>query len=379
MGCHDVAVVGAGPAGSMAATMLAQGGMSVVLLEKQTMPRHKVCGGGIVHRARTMLAEDMAPVVRSECHNAMLAANGMAFRTFRTQPIVSMVMRSEFDQWLCEQACAAGVHLRQDFTVEQADFNKHDICLKSATYDVRARVVIAADGAGSMMARLAGWPAHDWLAAAVECELDVSAADYRYFEDTARFDFDLPIRGYGWVFPKGDHLGIGLGVFGARGRGIRLKQALADYLAMLGLKAPANISMHGYVIPLRPRRGGFVRRRVFLLGDAAGLADPLSAEGISAALGSAGMVADALIRGQLDVSRSRLYYEHDLADGLLPELAAARRLARFFYASRAARGWLLQREGDRICEKVTDIFMGETRYQDYMAAFRRRLSATRLR
>ena len=376
---YDVAVVGAGPAGAVAAARLAQGGMSVVLLEKKTLPRHKVCGGGVVYRARAMLPEDMAEVVRSECYSAVLAANGMTFRTSRARPIVSMVMRSEFDHWLCERACRAGARLKPEFAVDGAAFFDDYICLQSRGREVRARVVIAADGAGSMMARLAGWPVHDWLAAALECELDVSAADYARFADAARFDFDLPLRGYGWVFPKGNHLGVGVGLFGARGGGVRLKQVLADYLARLGLPSPATMQVHGYVIPLRPRRGGFVRRRVFLLGDAAGLADPLSAEGISAAMSSADMLAEALLRGQADISRSRMYYEHNLGGGLLPELAAARRLARFFYASRTARGWLLQRDGERVCEKVTDIFMGESRYQDYMAAFRRRISAARWR
>lgn len=363
----------------MAAHALASHGVRVLLVDKAIMPRSKVCGGGLVWRGRRLLADgpgDPAVVVRSECHRAELTLGDrqLVFRAERKQPIVSMVMRSEFDAWLVDRAEQAGAEVRMGTPVERVGFERHHVLLASGADRIRTSFVIAADGASGIMARSAGFPPIRRLAAALECAWPASKQEYARFDGAARFDFGWPARGYGWVFPKGDHLGIGVGLFGGGSARVALKRVLTAYARWLGLGRPDDLVVHGYVIPLSPRDGGFVRHRVLLAGDAAGLADPLSAEGITAAMESGRLAARALVDGGADAACVARIYAAQLQHELLPDLAAARRLASLFYASTYMRRWLMNRYGARLTDRVTDIFMGEARYRDYASRFWARMT-----
>jgi geranylgeranyl reductase family protein len=376
---YDVVVVGSGPAGTSAARVLAMHGLSVAMLEKERLPRHKVCGGGIVYRARDMLDVDIAPVVRSECRKVSMTLinSGASYTVSREVPIISMVMRADFDALLANKAGDAGAELLAGCHVDAADFHDDGVVLQTSRGAIRAGFVIAADGANSIMARLAGWKRLDRLAPAIECEFEVPASDYARLSDGARFDFDMPANGYGWVFPKGDHLGVGIGGFGGGSGKVNLKRCLNEYLQWLRLPLPEPEQLSGYVIPLLPRQDGFVCKRVFLTGDAAGLADPISAEGISNAIHTGMMAAKSIVDGEMDEKRSADLYEAAMARELLPELAAGRKLARIFYASQAIRAWLMRQHGERMVGEVTRVIMGERRYTDYAEAFLNKLKLWR--
>jgi geranylgeranyl reductase family protein len=370
MTMYDVAVVGCGPAGTTAASDLARHGLKVALIDKETLPRYKVCGGGVVFRAREMLGVDISSVVESECHSARLTLlnSGISSEASSDEPIVSMVMRSKFDQLLAEYAQQAGAELITGFFIQSAEFNDHHVYLKGDGCEIKARYVIAADGANSIMARLAGWKETRRMAPAVECELKVSADVASRFEGVARFDFDMPPNGYGWVFPKGNHLSVGLGGFGF-GRERSLKTIFHDYLKKLEINLPADAETHGYVVPISPRTDGFVRNRVFLVGDAAGVADPVSAEGISFAIRSGQIAASTLVDAQLDEPGAAALYESRLADEVLIELAAGRKLAMLLYASEQARIWMMSHYGENMARAITDVYLGKRTYHGAADSF----------
>jgi geranylgeranyl reductase family protein len=364
---YDVAVVGGGPAGACAAFTLAQGGARVVLLEKAVLPRYKTCGGGVVGRALRTLPPALraavdASVLERSCHAAALhfRDEGLSFETRRERAVISMVMRDRFDAALVAAAERAGAAIRQRCAVRDIVLH-HDRCeLETADETVVARFTVAADGVTGVTARRAGWPPPRGCAPCLEAEVSVRDGDFARLAGVARFDFGVVAVGYGWVFPKRAHLSIGLAT--TRG-GANLHLALARYLDTLGLGRLERIDKHGFLIPLAPRDGGVVRGRVLLAGDAAGLADPVTGEGISAAIESGIGAARAILDGAGEPARVAAGYEHALG-GLRRELRMGRGLAHLTYQRPRLRRWIFGRSGQKLSDAVTDVMLGDTTYAD---------------
>ena len=373
----DAVIVGGGPAGAMAAIRLAGAGRRVLLIEREALPRYKPCGGGLVWRARQNLPIDITGCVEQECRRVLISYRSLEreFAVEDGQPLVSMVMRADFDRRLIEHARTLGAEILEGSDAWRLKAWRDRVELDVGGRPVRARWLIAADGAASQVARQAGWKAFRHLVPAIECELPADRKTCRRFADVARFDFDFPPDGYGWVFPKREHLSVGVGSFGTlvgRRPPESLKRTLADYLHRHDLPEPAPDQEHGYVIPVAPRPGGVTRGRVMLVGDAAGLADPVTAEGLSHALQSGVMAAEAIIAGDADDTACSRYAGR-VARDLLPELQRGRWLGRLLYGSGTLRNALLDRHGQRIAGKMVRIFRGESRYRDVRASALRML------
>jgi geranylgeranyl reductase family protein len=360
----DVAVVGAGPGGSAAALALSRGGLRVAILEKAVLPRYKTCGGGLLGRTLDLLPLDVRAVVERECFSAELHHHGpaLSFTTRRERPVVSMVMRDRFDLLLTAAAQEAGAMLLAGAPVVSVAARADGVELETKGGTVRARFAIGADGAGSVVARQCGMPDLRHVIPAMECEVTVDAARFEKFRHAARFDFGLTPHGYAWVFPKRGHLSVG--VLTTRRGSCNLKDEYARYLAHLGLTGPLREERHGFMIPIRPRDGMCDTPRVLPIGDAAGLADPLLAEGISGAILSGQLAARAILENGFDDAATRCAYRAHLRAGLLPELRIARVLARLIYDFPRVRAWLLSRHGQRLSERLTRIVMGETSYRE---------------
>jgi geranylgeranyl reductase family protein len=363
----DVAVVGAGPAGSAAALGLARRGLRVALLERQRMPRYKTCGGGIVERARRKLEVDLDGVVERTCERVVLglASPVRELEVERSGGVVHMTMRATLDQRLAAAAREAGAVVVEGCEVRGLSETGERAVLATSLGDLHARLVVAADGITSRVAKLAGCPAIDARAPALECEVEVHPADLERLEGAARFDLGLPEGGYAWVFPKRAHLSVG--VVRMRRGPARLDEALAAYLGRLGIAQPRRLERHGWSIPLAPRPGGLARGRVLLAGDAAGLADPLTAEGIGPALESGRMVAAAIADADLEPGRAAPLYEQRLESELLEELRAATRLATLLYRRPRLRALAFGLRGRALAELFTDVVTGERSYASVAA------------
>src|SRR5687767_11793809 len=167
----DVAVVGAGPAGSMAALELARRGVPVALLERERLPRYKTCGGGLVERARRRLDVELGDLVERSCERVMLGLlpGCRQIEVRRPGGVVHMTMRAALDQRLAEAARSAGAVLVEGCAVEKLSERGDRALLDTSLGSVAARIVVAADGVNSRVARAAGWPAIAELAPALEC------------------------------------------------------------------------------------------------------------------------------------------------------------------------------------------------------------------
>lgn len=360
----DVIVVGSGPAGACAAWRLAKAGMAVAVIEKASLPRYKTCGGGIVGRAMQALPVDVRHVVEQDCSTAQLnfLPTGLSFTTHRSTPIVSMTMRDQFDYALLSAAQAAGAAVHQLCAVQNISYHGDCVAVAIDGGAMKAKFVVAADGALSTVARKMGMADGRVLIPALEYEVTVPQEQLDQFHGTARFDFGVLPQGYAWAFPKRQHVSVG--VLSMTEKGHDLKQAMVQYLRLLGCGSVTQIERHGYVIPIQPRRGPFVDKRVLLIGDAAGFADPVTGEGISFAIRSGLMAAQSLIDERLEKEAISDAYSRSLAETILPELRTGRILARLLYHFPLVRSWAFSRQGQRLCEAVTDVMAGTRQYRD---------------
>jgi flavin-dependent dehydrogenase len=310
------------------------------------------------------LPVDVRHAIEQECHTAQLnfLPAGLSFTTHRKTSIVSMTMRSWFDFAILSAAQDAGAAVHERCAVEDISFHGDFITVVTNTGSMRAKFVLAADGALSTIARKMGLADGRILIPALEYEVTVPDDHLDRFHHAARFDFGLPPQGYGWVFPKKHHLSIG--VLSMAQRGNDLKQSMARYLDLLGCGSVTQIERHGFVIPIRPRRGPFIDKRILLVGDTAGFADPVTGEGISFAIRSGLLAAQALIDGQLDEEPVRNAYTGSVAEAILPDLRTGRVLARLLYNFPRTRSWAFSQLGQRLCEAVTDVMAGKKQYRD---------------
>lgn len=339
------------------------------MLDKAPPPRYKTCGGGLVTRARVALDLDLSDVVERECHLVALnlVETGLGFEVRRDSPPVTMTMRAALDARLLDAACQAGATLLAPFEVVSVEGEAHGVRLRSRTGAAcTALHVVAADGALSATARAAGWPEQAPGIPALESEIRVDDATLERLRGQARFDFEVVAGGYAWLFPKRHQLSIG--VLSTRRGATGLRQSLQGYLRLLGIDRVVAREDHGFVIPTSPREGGPTRGPFLLVGDAAGLADPLTGEGISHAVISGGLAAASIAAGLGDHARVNASYAATLERGILAELRAARVLARLLYDHPRLRRTGFRRLGQPVCEAITRVIAGEATYRELLGS-----------
>ncbi len=357
MKSFDIIIVGSGPAGGMAAYEVAKGGLRVGILEKETLPRYKTCGGGLVFRGREMLPFDISSVIETEFNDLFIYFDHLDQPLFakRDYPVVTMVMRDSFDQLIINEAGKFGAELLEQHKLKAIHF-KEEIILETTQGEISCKYLIAADGVLGPTAKLAGWEETRKTIPALEYEIEVDQESFERLSQEARFDIDAIPKGYGWCFPKKNHLSVGVGTF--EKRKVNLRSYYQEYLKTLGIKEVRSEQAHGFQVPVSPRTDGFVRNNVFLTGDSAGFADPLTAEGITNALYSGALAGQAIAKHFEDGHAAAQAYLDALNVRLLPELKFTGYLAHLFYHQKKIRNFLMKQNGQRYCEKITDVYTG---------------------
>jgi geranylgeranyl reductase family protein len=294
----DVLVVGAGPAGSATALHLARGGARVLLADRARFPRDKPCGGGVTGRALKHAPCSIEPVVEDAVRTFELRlAYGRRFERRSAEPLVLMTQRRRLDAHLAEQAAAAGARFADGTRVDEITADNGRVTARVGSTRVSASVVVGADGANGVVARAAGIGADIVRGVALEGNVDWRHVDERRYRGRALFDVGVVPGGYGWIFPKRDHANVGVGGWGTEGP--RLRRHLGRLAASYGLPLTSLTDVKGHRLPTRRPGGRVSAGRILLVGDAAGLVDPLSGDGIYEAFVSARLAADAILSGDL--------------------------------------------------------------------------------
>ena len=330
----DVAVVGAGPAGLTAALTAAAAGARTVVIERAEHPRYKTCGGGLIGASLTVAARYMQVPARDRIHAISVTLNGRReFTRHADGPLLSMVSREDFDDALRKAAADAGVTMRQRATVRGIgeDGGLASARLADGT-SVRARVLVGADGSSGVSSRYVG-VRFQQVDLGLELEIPVPPPVAAQWQARVMLDWGPMPGSYGWVFPKGDVLTVG--VIAARGQGELTRRYLQDFTGRLGLAGYSPVRDSGHLTHCRADDSPLRRGRVLVAGDAAGLLEPWTREGISFALRSgtlagaaAAQAAAAPDPGRLD--RALDGYPAAVGQALVPEMDAGRRLLTAF-------------------------------------------------
>lgn len=293
----DALVVGAGPAGSATAIHLARGGASVLLVDRARFPRDKPCGGGVTGRALRHAPCDVSTVVEHEVARFVVRSGYRGSVERRSEStVIRMTQRRRLDAHLVEQAAAAGADVWEGVRVDGLEVDEAGASARIDGVTVRAARVVGADGANGVVAGTAGLGDGIVRGVALEGNVPWGVLDPTRYSGTAWVELGVVPGGYGWLFPKGDHANLGVGGWFAEGP--RLREHLGRLAREHGVDPDALREVRGHRLPMRRLGAAASRGRALLVGDAAGLVDPLSGDGIYEAFVSGRLAAEAILAGR---------------------------------------------------------------------------------
>jgi len=295
---YDVAIVGAGPAGSTAAYRLARAHARVLLIDKARFPRDKPCGGGLTMRAVRQLPFSVEAVVEDRITRARCRLRyGPVLERESSRVLCLMTQRRRLDAFMVERAVEAGATFRDG--VHVAVESEKELRVDGEPVEVDA--LIGADGANGITARSLGLGGAIVNGVALEGNLsyeELPAGDWR---GMLLLELATIPGGYGWIFPKADHVNVGVGGWGEEGPNLR--QHLRVLCEQHGIELRRLTDVRGHRLPMRRPPTVLARGRALVVGDAAGALDPVSGDGIYEALVTSRLASQhvlALLQGHAD-------------------------------------------------------------------------------
>jgi len=366
----DCIVVGAGPAGGTAAYHLAKRGHSVLVLEKESLPRYKPCGGGVSPVVAQWFDFDFSPAISMTVDKIRYTwkMGDPVEAEIKTAEPIWMVRRDIFDHFLVQQAQKQGAELRDNTEVKSIKFENDAWQVNTSNGSFQGRYLIAADGAKGPMAKLLGFKERKRrLAGALEAEVPTSGENER----TAYFEFGMLKNGYIWNFPKADGYSIGVGTF--RGSEPQdFKSLLAEYGTMFGVNVSAS-KQYGHPLCLWDGNQNLHTQNAVLAGEAACVVDPFTAEGIRPSIYSVLKASEAVSQAIAGDPNALANYTQVINEEWGADMKWAQRLAGAFYQFPKI-GYNIGIKRPSATERMVQILCGELRYSDVAGRAIKRLS-----
>ena len=326
----DCIIVGAGPAGSSSAYHLAQKGHSVLVLDKANFPRNKSCGGGVSPAIADWFDFDFDSVVQNHVSQVKYTFKMGDPAEVELQDVTPMwmVQRSEFDNFLIEQATGKGAEFKSGVEVREVKLVGDTWQVSTNNGQFESKYLIAADGANSKIARSLGF-AEPQLVAAASLQVPGELSDRR--KVTAFFDFGSLKNGFMWCFPKAEGYSFSAAyVRNAKGKTDELKKQLYKYAELFDLD-PNQGEYTEHPLNLWQKNAPLHSDRALLVGEAAGMVDPLIGEGIRPALYTGVRAAIAVSNAIAGDANALANYSETVAREWGENLAKADFLAGLFF------------------------------------------------
>ncbi len=371
MPLYDCIIVGAGPAGASAAYHLSKQGHTVLLLEKASLPRYKPCGGGVSPEIAQWFDFSFEPVISQKVTRARYTWKLGEVIEADLGTDIWMVRRNEFDHYIVQQAQQKGAVLRDETKATGIEFVSDRWQVSTSENETfEGKYLIAADGGRGPVAKWLGFAERKTsTAGAIEIEPKMAVEDGHI----VHFEFGLLKNGYVWNFPKRDGYSIGSGAFCTNQRkGRDLVEPMVDYAAAFGVDGAAE-QKHGHPVCLWDGDQRLHAQNALLVGEAACVVDPFTAEGIRPSIFTGVKAAEAIDRSLNGNAKALANYTHVVATELGSEMRLAARLAKAFYTAPhlSYKAILNQPSATRAMGKI---FTGELKYADMVQKALKRLS-----
>ncbi len=360
----DLIIIGGGPAGTSAAKSAAKLGLSVAIVDKARFPRDKLCGGMISGRSQRLLKSvfGLKPKGKHFLTSCKVSFKwqGEVLSAFDAPKPLVYTMRLDFDRLLFEAAGAAGTVAYEGSYIMDFDFQNNRI--RIGNKNLQYKILIGADGVNSAVARALFGRAFDpdKIGFGLECEVPGTATEGA---PVMQIDFRALPWGYGWDFPKSCGRSIGIG--GVKSANPDMKRCMSEFLHQLDVDE-TDVQIRGQFLPFGDYRKQPGRGNVLLAGDAAGLVDPLTGEGIAYALESGVYAAQAAseVLGRQAPGRAELVYRKKLQP-LHKELSKANRLRNLAFSDSFSEKFKNRlRTSETLCTAFFDLLDGNIGYGD---------------
>jgi geranylgeranyl reductase family protein len=358
---YDVTIVGAGPSGTVLAYLLAKKGLKVLLLEKARLPRKKTCAGGITVRAASLLPFDFQASVENVIYGVRLSYHlvPQRVRTYHL-PLAYMVMRDKFDYFLAEKAQEAGAKLEDGVEVRAIHSQKDLVWINTRSGSFSTPVLVGADGANSAVVRSLGLRRGFDYGLGFTGYLEAKPDQLTQWDGLIGLDWGIK-GGYAWVFPKKTAICVGAASSLRETR--KLKPYTLKLMQAYNLGVPDARLIQGHLLPVRKSNTRLNFERVLLLGDAAGVIDPLTGEGIYYALKTSYLAAEAIINFMEGKSTDLSLYQRSVERDIIPELNIARTIQKM----NSLTPWIFYhylKNNDRFWRAFCRLLRGEKNYTD---------------
>ncbi len=353
----DCVVIGAGPAGASAAYHLAKRGRSVVMLEKQSLPRYKPCSGGVSPAIAQWFDFDFTPAISRKVESVRYTwkLEDPVDAQLTTPEPMWMVRRDVFDHFLVKQAQSQGAELQDGVEATGIEFKGDHWQVNTANGPITGRYLIAADGAKGPARKWLGFKeAKSRLCASLE-------APGSGTHNSAIFEMGLLKNGYIWNFPKEDGYSLSAATFRG-GEPNDLQKQLANYATQAGIDVTScTTALHS--MNLWDGNQTLHTKNALLAGEAACIVDPMTAEGIRPSIFTGVKAAEAIDQALAGSATALETYTKVIGEEWGEDMAWAQRLAGVFYRVPGV-AYKMGIKRPAATQRLGQILCGELRYAD---------------